>query len=163
VERIEELPAVGVIVGAPDERALARPAARLAGGLLRPVAPAEEIAVAHRVIACVERLALPGELERAFGYAALVAGVAVDGTPALRRPRHDLDLEGVRLVDQAAVAGKTRRARDDERRVVDAAHAGRGHVGDGVWINVHGVSTSVRPWRRIMHRAGGLPARSGCA
>src|SRR5262249_25774447 len=138
IQRKEQLAAVGVVVGTPDERALARAAVRLRGRLLRPVTPAEQVAVAHGVVARVQRLALPGELEQALGHAPLITGVLVDGTPALRRPGHDLDLAGARLIDQAAVALEARRGRLDERRVMYASHAGRGHVGDGVRIDVHG-------------------------
>src|SRR5690242_20382172 len=83
VERIEELPAIGMVVRPPDQGLLAL-AHRAAGrGLLGPVAPAEEIAVADRVVAGIERLALPPELEQAGGHAALVAGIEVDRPPAL--------------------------------------------------------------------------------
>src|SRR5260370_42669081 len=69
---IEELAAVGVITGAPDERALARLRLTPRRRFPRPRAPAEEIAVAHRVVAGVERLAAPLELEQPFCDAALV-------------------------------------------------------------------------------------------
>src|SRR4029077_18260005 len=137
VQGIEELTAVGVIVGAPDECTLTSLATAVGARFFRPVAPAEEVAVTDGVIARVQRLALPGKLEQALGHAALVAGIRVDGTPALSRPGPDFDLDPARLIDQTAVAFKGRRARRHERRVVHAPYAGRGYVRDGVGIDVH--------------------------
>src|SRR3984893_9395473 len=93
VERVEELAAVGVIVGTPDQGALAHPA-RGAGRLLfGPVAPTEQVAVADCIVARVQSLALPAELEQAFDHAALVAAVRIDRAPSLGRPADDLDRE----------------------------------------------------------------------
>src|SRR5215469_636414 len=104
VKRVEELPAIGMVVRPPDQGLLALAGRAAGGGLLGPVAPAEEIAVADRVVAGVEGLALPPELEQAGGHPALVTGVQIDRPPALSRPADDLDGEGLRLVDQAAVS-----------------------------------------------------------
>src|SRR4029077_5453286 len=115
VERIEELPAVRVVVGAPDEGALACSLAR-ARCFLGPRAPAEEITVAHGVVAGVERRALPAELEQPLSHAALVAAPGIDRTPALRRPLNDLDRESLWLIHEEPVALEARRCRCDERR-----------------------------------------------
>src|ERR1700688_305798 len=56
LERIKELAAVRVIVRAPDQGALARTACGFGGGLLRPIAPAEQITVAYRVVARIQSL-----------------------------------------------------------------------------------------------------------
>ena len=49
VQRIKQLAAIGVIIGPPDQRALTRSAWSLTRRLFRPVAPAEEVAVADGV------------------------------------------------------------------------------------------------------------------
>src|SRR5215831_17911265 len=80
-EGMEQLAAVGVVIGAPDERAFPLFLAALARRFLRPVAPAEQVAVAHGVVARVERLALPFKLEQPLSHSALVAGVLIDRAP----------------------------------------------------------------------------------
>jgi hypothetical protein len=69
VKRIEKLAAVRVIIGAPDQGAFAHPIRGARGRFFWPVAPAEEIAVAHRVVSGVQRLALPAKFEQPFDYA----------------------------------------------------------------------------------------------
>jgi hypothetical protein len=86
-ERIEELTAVRMIIGTPDQSAFAQPVRGTAHRLFRPVAPAEEIAVADGIVSGVQRLAFPAKSEQAFGYAALVARILIDWTPALGRQR----------------------------------------------------------------------------
>src|SRR5215470_16381625 len=66
-QRKEELPSIGMIVGAPDERALPPCGGTAARRFFRPVAPPEKIAVADRVVARVQGLALPPELEDSLG------------------------------------------------------------------------------------------------
>src|SRR5262245_22126606 len=88
----EELATVGMVVGMPYQytRAIGR-----RGGFRCFVgipAPADQIAVADRVIAAVENLALPVERKGALGGAALISRIGIDRPPALRRPPHDLDL-----------------------------------------------------------------------
>ena len=62
--RIEELAAVGMVVSTPDQGALALRRWPLRGGFLRPVAPAEQVAVTDRAVAGVERLAAPPRIRR---------------------------------------------------------------------------------------------------
>src|SRR5579862_8822663 len=114
VQREEQLAAVRVVIRAPDQRLPARLGGALARRLLGPGAPGKEIAVAHRVVAGVEGVAAPPELEDALGHAALVAGIGVDRPPALRRPADDLDRVTLGLLDEAAVALESRRAGDDQ-------------------------------------------------
>jgi len=65
MQRIKHLAAVGVVIGAPDQRPLARPERPVGSRLLRPIAPSEQIGVADRIVARVKRLALPGKFEDA--------------------------------------------------------------------------------------------------
>jgi hypothetical protein len=46
MKRIEQLAAVGMVIGAPDQRLPPRPARALGCGFFRPIAPAEQITVA---------------------------------------------------------------------------------------------------------------------
>ena len=80
-----------MVVGAPDQRAFTRTGRTVGGGLLRPVAPAEQVAVTDGVVARVQRLALPGELEQPLGDAALVAGVLIDRAA----PRVEIEWETI--------------------------------------------------------------------
>src|SRR5450432_1414347 len=137
VDRIEELASIGVVVGAPDERAFAALARAVRGGLLRPIAPAEKITVPYRVVARVQRLAPPGKLENAFRDAPLVAGVRIDGAAPLRRPGHDLDCKSLRVFDQAAVPPEDCVGSCQEWRLLHAPRAGGGRVGNVVQINFH--------------------------
>src|SRR5579862_6146517 len=134
VEWIEELPAVGMIVRTPDERAFACRGGTCRARFLRPLAPAEEIAVAHGVVACVECFAFPPELEQSLGDTTLITAPCIDRAPSLLWPTDDLYLETLRVIHQAAVALETLRARDDEGRVMDVARPCRGHVGKCVGI-----------------------------
>ena len=84
-QRREQLAAVRVVVGAPDQGAVARPGRAVGRGVLRPLAPAEQVAVADRVVAGPQGVALPPELEQPLGDAALVAGIRVYWPPALGR------------------------------------------------------------------------------
>src|ERR1700733_12222391 len=93
-----------MVIGAPHESPLARPGRAVACRLFRPIAPAEQIAVADGVVARVKRFALPPELEEPFGDAALIARIVVDRAPAPGRPADDLDRESLWLVDEAAIA-----------------------------------------------------------
>jgi hypothetical protein len=52
--------------------------------------------------------------ERALGRPALVARVEIHGTPALRRPAHDLDLALRRVVNEIPVAFERLRRRVDD-------------------------------------------------
>src|ERR1700730_16643537 len=91
IQRIKELAAIRVIVGAPDQRALAQSTGAAGCGLFRPCTPTEEIAVADGVVPGVERVALPAELEQSFGHPPLIARIVVDRSPPLGWPTHDLD------------------------------------------------------------------------
>ncbi len=137
VERVEQLPAVGVIVGTPNERPLALATGRAGRGFLWPVAPAEQVAVTDRVVARVQRLAFPAELEQSLGHAALVAGVLIDRAPPLRGPADDFDGEVLGILDQTSVAGEAVGGGQHQLRVMDAPHAGRGHVGDVLQVDIH--------------------------
>src|SRR5258708_15777183 len=63
IQRVKELAAIRVIVGAPDQDALAQRTGATCCGLFRPRAPTEEIAVADGVVPSVERVALPRKLD----------------------------------------------------------------------------------------------------
>ena len=71
-----------------------------------PYSPAEETAVADGIVSGVQRLAFPAKFDQAFGYAALVARILIDWTPALGRPADDLDPEGFAVIDQTAITLK---------------------------------------------------------
>src|SRR5215469_8202595 len=137
VQGIEQLPAIGMVIGPPDEGLLPLATRAAGGGLLRPVAPAEEIAVADRIVAGVESLALPPEFEQARGHAALIAGVEVDGPPALGRPADDLNGKAFRLLDEAAIALQVLVGSNNQRRFMDAPHARRGPIGNVLEIQFH--------------------------
>src|SRR5215472_2455370 len=121
-----------MVVGPPDESLLPLAARAAGGGLLRPVAPAEEIAVAHRIVAGVEGLALPPEFEQAG---------EVDGPPALGRPAHDLDGKAFGLLGEAAIALEILLGGDDQGRLIYPPHARGGRIGDVPEIQFHGGSS----------------------
>src|SRR5579862_6424190 len=77
IEGVEQLPAIWMIVRAPDECALT-PTMRLGGQLFRPTAPAEKIAVTDRIVGGVQRAGFPPEFEQTLGDAALIASVLID-------------------------------------------------------------------------------------
>src|SRR5215472_9462958 len=137
----EQLPAIGMVIGPPDEGLLPLATRAAGGGLLRPVAPPEEIAVAHRIVAGVESLALPPEFEQAGGHPALIARVEVDGPPALGRPAHDLDVKAFGLLDEAAIALEILLGGDDQGRLIYPPHARGGRIGDVPEIQFHGGSS----------------------
>src|SRR6516162_8699716 len=138
VQGKEQLPAIGMVIGPPDEGLLPLASRAAGGGLLRPVAPAEEIAVADRIVAGVESLALPPELEQAGGHAALIAGIEVDRPPALGRPAHDLDGKAFRLLDEAAIALEIILGGDNQGRLIYTPYARSGQIGDVLEIQFHG-------------------------
>src|ERR1700730_16971516 len=138
IQRIKELAAIRVIVGAPDQRTFAHSTGATRCGLFRPRAPAEEIAVADGVVPGVERVALPAELEQSFGHTALIARILVDRSPPLGRPANDLDREGFWFVDEAAVARQSVIACDDEGRHMNLPHTRRRHIGDLSKVGLHG-------------------------
>src|SRR6202023_3314294 len=82
MQRIEQLTAIGMVIGAPDQRLLPPFRGAVGGRLFRPIAPGEEVAVAYGVVAGVKGLAFPPELEHSFGDASLIARVLVDRSPA---------------------------------------------------------------------------------
>jgi hypothetical protein len=143
VQRVKQLAAIGVIIGSPDQRALTRCARSLTRRLFRPVAPAEEVAVADGVVSGIESLALPPEFEETLRDAALIARILIDGAPALGRPPDDLDREGLRLVDKAALALEALVAGDDERCLMCLSHPRRRHMGDLRGIKVHDSPTPI--------------------
>src|SRR5438094_319808 len=53
MQRIEQLAAIGMVIGAPDQHSSPRFCRTLGGRLFRPVAPGEEAAVADGVVAGV--------------------------------------------------------------------------------------------------------------
>src|SRR5262249_5883643 len=59
LQREEELAAVGMIVRAPQQRMLASSRGALGARLLGELAPAEQVAVVHRLVAGIERVAAP--------------------------------------------------------------------------------------------------------
>src|SRR5271154_783713 len=63
MQRVEQLATIGMVIGAPDQRLLPEFCRAVGGRLFRPVAPGEKVAVAYRVVAGVEGLAFPPELE----------------------------------------------------------------------------------------------------
>src|ERR1700688_4316753 len=127
LERIEELAAIRVIVRAPDQGALAFFGAGRRG-LFGPVAPAEQIAVAHRVVARVQSLALPAELEHALGDSALIAGIHIDGAPPRSRPAHDLDREALGVIHETAVAFETGLGGEDYGTLMCPPYTGGRHM-----------------------------------
>ena len=136
VHREDQLAAVGMVVGAPDQRPLAGSRRPVGDGFLGQAAPAEEVAVADGVVARKERVAAPGELEEPLGHPALIARVGVHRAPALRRPAHDLDRKQGRIVDEAAQAVQAVGRRHDQRSLVQPPHACGGSIGD--LVHVHG-------------------------
>src|SRR5262249_34977817 len=119
LDRPEHLTAVGMIVGAPQQRVLAWHGRAAGARLLGKFAPAEKVAIVDRLVAGIERVAAPPAGEDAFGDAALVAGVLVDRPAALRGPRHDLDGEvlGIAGHDPAVALEIVLGGRHDRRRV----------------------------------------------
>ena len=103
-----------------------------AGGcLLGPRAPCEQVAVADGVVPGVQDGPIPPpELEDALGHPALVAGVVVDGPPALSGPADDLDRKVLRVVDQAPVAVERLVVGEHRRRFVNPPHPRGRDVGD---------------------------------
>ena len=108
----------------PEQEVLTLAIRRCLRGMGRLLRPAHEIGIAHRVIAPVEHLTLPPEGKDSLGGAALIACVAVDRTPALRRPAHDLDGMVVRVEDELAVAGEAL-GRGEDKRCLDQPQARR--------------------------------------
>src|SRR5258706_7417592 len=137
VEGIEELTAVGVIVRAPDQGALTRSAGGPNGGLFRPIAPAEQVAVAHRVVSRVQGPVLPAKLEQTLGHAALIDAILVHRAPRLGPPAYDLDRECLRIVHKTAVAFETGIGREHYRRFMRPPHAGGWRVGEFQLIDIH--------------------------
>src|SRR5262249_53946857 len=119
-----------------------------------PVAPAEEIAVADRIVAGIEGLALPPELEQAGGHPALVAGIEVDGPPALGRPADDFDGEALRLLHQAAIALQALLRRRDQRCLMPPPDPRGRHIGDVLGdlgdVQIHGGSPPLSPALKIL-------------
>src|SRR5437868_6924947 len=137
MQRIEQLAAVGMVIGAPDQRLVPRFCPALGGRLFRPVAPGEEVTVAYGVVPSVKRLAFPPELEHAFCDTTLIARIFVDGSPALSRPTDDLDREAHWCIDEASVPLEGTVARSDERRLMNSTHACGRHIGDFRRIKMH--------------------------
>src|SRR5206468_1485479 len=63
----------------------------------------EDVLAADRIVAAEQYVAAPLADEHAFDRAALIAGLRVDRTPALRRPAHDLDRAPMGIVDELAI------------------------------------------------------------
>ena len=90
VEREEQLAAVGMVVGVPeqDARRITRVRAVGGGGIDRV---RKNVVAAYRFVAPEQDVALPLRDEDAFGRAALVARVFIDRPRSGRGPAHDLD------------------------------------------------------------------------
>src|SRR5271166_254657 len=131
-----------MIIGAPYQRPMTRFHWPAGGRLFRPIAPAEQIAVADGVVPRAEGLTSPPELEDSFGDPALISRILVDRSPALSRPSNDLDREALWRVDQASIALKTMVAGPDERRLICPSHASCRDVGDVRRIKIHDVFLS---------------------
>src|ERR1700738_385555 len=72
MQRIEQLAAIGMVIGTPDQRLLPLFRGAVGGRLFRPIAPGEQVAVAaYSVVPSVKGLAFPPELEHSFGDASL--------------------------------------------------------------------------------------------
>src|SRR5262249_19548148 len=67
---VEQLSAVRMIIGPPNQSLLPRFCCAAGRRFFRPGAPGEEIAVADRVVPRVQRFAAPPELENALGDSA---------------------------------------------------------------------------------------------
>ncbi len=117
IQRKEELPAVGMIIGMPEQHARPVGIRLRLRGLERILRPAQKILIAHGVVPPVENLAFPPEGEDTLGGAAFVPGADVDLAPALGRPAHDLDGMAVRIDHELAIAHQALRRRADERRL----------------------------------------------
>ncbi len=103
IERKEQLAAIGVVVGVPQDHAPRRIGV-IGARDFRRFAVAEDVVAADGFVAAVEDVALPFAHEHALGRAALVAGVGVDRTAAACRPANDLDPARRGIVDQAPIA-----------------------------------------------------------
>ena len=128
VHREEQLTAIGMIVGAPDQSAFTSVIRRRCGNLFRPIAPTEQVAVADGIVRRVERFSMPPKFEQSFGYTPLIARVGVDLTPALSGPANDFDRKGIRIIDQAPVAFEICVGRGQQGCFMHAAHTRRGFV-----------------------------------
>lgn len=132
----EQLAAVGMVIRAPDQSPLTLLRRPIRLGLLGQATPGEQVAAADGVVARVQRVPFPPELEHALGHAALVARVGVHGPPPLRRPPHDLDPVRGRVLHDLAVPLDTLGRGLHERRLEDLAHARRGHVRDFAGVEI---------------------------
>jgi hypothetical protein len=139
----EQLSAIRVIIGAPDQRASTRFRRTVSCRLFRPVAPAKKVAVTDSIVPSVEGLACPSEFENSFGNAALIARILVDRSPALSRPPDDLDGEALWRVDEASIPLKGAIARHNNWCLMDPPHACRRYISDLSGINIHDDSRSV--------------------
>ena len=157
MQRIEQLAAIGMVIGAPDQRLLPLFRGAVGGRLFRPIAPGEEVAVAYSVVPSLKGLAFPPELEHSFGDASLIPGILVNRSPALCRPADDLDRDALWRVNEASVPLEGTIARCDERRLMDPPHACGRHVGDRRQIKIHNGPRSVDRPNHSMQRRLTLP------
>src|SRR5437867_11523156 len=102
IEREKELPAVGMVIRVPEEDPLrVAPVSRVGSGWIGRIG--QDVLAADRIVAAEQYVAAPPADEHAFDRAALIAGLRVDRTPALRRPAHDLDRAPMGIVDELAI------------------------------------------------------------
>ena len=79
--------------------------------------PAQYIVSRHGFVASVQYITMPLAVENTLHPAGLVSAVLIHLPPARRRPADDLDLDVIRLFDQAAVTADTVIARHDQRHI----------------------------------------------
>src|ERR1700730_2613589 len=156
VEGIEQLTAVRVIVRTPDQGAFPHSVAGARCGLFRPIAPAEQITVAHCVVSRVQSLALPAELEQALGHSALIAGIEIDGPPPLCRPADDFDRKGLGIIDETAKALETGVGGEDYGSFVRPTHSGGRYISEFPLSDIHDGSRSKCGSRDYAVRPAGL-------
>src|SRR5579862_1885792 len=120
-----------MVICTPDERTRTRQV-RGFSGLFGPVAPAEYVVVADRVVAPIQSAATPPYLEHALGHASLIARMVVDRAPAGRWPSGDLNRETLRFIHQCSVTAQSFLARGNEGRDVYLARRRLGAVGEHV-------------------------------
>src|SRR5712672_3467343 len=108
------------------------------------------------MVARVQSLAFPAKLEQTLGYSTLIAGIEVDGPPALRRPADDLDREGLRIIDETAKALETRVRGEDDWSFMRPPHSGGRHISNFPLTDIHDGARSGCNSRDYAARQAGL-------
>jgi hypothetical protein len=122
VKREEQLSAVGMIVCVPQDHALRQVGVVYARELCR-LGIRQNVMAVDGFVAAVKDVASPFADEHAFGGSALVAGIRIDRSAALRGPADDFNGAVLGVVYQLTVALKCH-ARGVHDRHYDAREAG---------------------------------------